>query len=67
MDYDFSFFLVIASLVTGVVWGGFLLYLKFVHKPYPTENEPLMVEYARSFFPVVLVVLLLRSFFSRAI
>jgi signal peptidase I len=64
MDYDFSFFLVIASLVTGVVWGGFLLYLKLVHKPYPTENEPLMVEYARSFFPVVLVVLLLRSFLA---
>ena len=64
MDYDFSFFLVIASLVTGLVWGGFLLYLKSVDKPYPTENEPLMVEYARSFFPVVLLVLLLRSFLA---
>jgi signal peptidase I (EC:3.4.21.89). Serine peptidase. MEROPS family S26A len=26
------------------------------------EDEPLLLEYARSFFPVVLVVLLLRSF-----
>jgi signal peptidase I len=62
MDYDFSFFLVIATLVTGVVWGGYWLYLKYVELPYPTEKEPLLVEYARSFFPVVLVVLLLRSF-----
>lgn len=62
MDYDFSFFLVAASFVTGVVWGGYCLYLKSAEKPYPTENEPLLVEYARSFFPVVLIVLLLRSF-----
>ncbi|OAI18675.1 S26 family signal peptidase [Methylomonas lenta] len=62
MDYDFSFFLVVATFVTGVVWGGFCLYLKYVQQPYPTEKEPLLVEYARSFFPVVLIVLLLRSF-----
>ena len=62
MDYDFSFFLVMATFVTGVVWGGFCLYLKYVQQPYPTEKEPLLVEYARSFFPVVLIVLLLRSF-----
>lgn len=62
MDYDFSFFLVAASFVTGVVWGGYCLYLKFAQQPYPTEKEPLLVEYARSFFPVVLIVLLLRSF-----
>ena len=62
MDYDFSFFLVVATFVTGVVWGGYWLYLKYVDQPYPTEKEPLLVEYARSFFPVVLVVLLLRSF-----
>lgn len=62
MDYDFSFFLVIATFVTGVVWGGFWLYLKYTQQPYPSVQEPLIVEYARSFFPVVLIVLLLRSF-----
>ena len=62
MDYDFSFFLVAASFVTGVVWGGYWLYLKYTQQPYPPVKEPLMVEYARSFFPVVLIVLLLRSF-----
>lgn len=62
MDYDFSFFLVVATFVTGVVWGGYWLYLKYAHQPYEVEKEPLLVEYARSFFPVVLIVLLLRSF-----
>ncbi|MDD2761902.1 MAG: signal peptidase I [Methylomonas sp.] len=62
MDYDFSFFLVAATFVTGVLWGGYWLYLKYADQPYEVEKEPLLVEYARSFFPVVLIVLLLRSF-----
>lgn len=62
MDYDFSFFLVVASVVTGVVWGGYCLYLRQIRQPYPVDKEPLLVEYARSFFPVVFIVLLLRSF-----
>jgi signal peptidase I len=62
MDFDFSFFLVIATLVTGIIWGGYLVYLKLIEQPFSEENEPLLVEYARSFFPVVLIVLLLRSF-----
>lgn len=64
MDYDFSFFLVVASFVTGIVWGGYSLYLKARRRDYDLANEPLMVEYARSFFPVVLLVLLLRSFLA---
>ncbi len=62
MDYDFSFFLVAATFVTGVVWGGYWLYLRQTQQAYPVDKEPLLVEYARSFFPVVLIVLLLRSF-----
>ncbi|MDD1620667.1 MAG: signal peptidase I [Methylococcaceae bacterium] len=62
MDYDYSFILVAACFVTGLIWGAYWLYLKYAHLPYPVEKEPLMVEYARSFFPVVLIVLLLRSF-----
>ena len=64
MDYDFSFFLVVATLVTGVVWGGYSLYLKLQQRSYDLSLEPLMVEYARSFFPVVLIVLVLRSFLA---
>ena len=64
MDYDFSFFLVVATLVTGVVWGGYSAYLKWQQRAYDLSREPLLVEYARSFFPVVLIVLLLRSFLA---
>ncbi len=64
MDYDFSFFLAAATLVTGVVWGGYLLILKSRGEVFDEENEPLLVEYARSFFPVVLIVLVLRSFIA---
>jgi len=64
MDYDFSFFLFVATLVTGVIWGGYILFLKSQNRPYDEENEPWLVEYAHSFFPVVLIVFLLRSFIA---
>lgn len=62
MDFDFSFFLLMATAITGVVWGGYLLFLKYSGAAYNEANEPIVVEYARSFFPVVLIVLVLRSF-----
>lgn len=64
MDYDFSFFLFAASVVTGVIWGGYLLYLKAKGQLFDEANEPIVVEYARSFFPIVLIVFLLRSFLA---
>ncbi len=64
MDYDFSFFLVAASLVTGIIWGGYLLFLKLSKINPADRTEPLLVEYAHSFFPIVFVVLILRSFIA---
>lgn len=64
MDYDFSFFLVIASLVTGIIWGGYLLFLKLSKIDPTSQKEPLLVEYAHSFFPIVFIVLILRSFIA---
>lgn len=64
MDFDFSFFLFAASLVTGIIWYGYLYRLKSANIEYSEENEPLLVEYARSFFPIVLIVFLLRSFIA---
>jgi signal peptidase I len=64
MDYDFSFFLVLASLVTGIIWGGYLLFLKLSKIDPATQEEPLLVEYAHSFFPIVFIVLILRSFIA---
>jgi signal peptidase I len=62
MDYDFSFYLVVGSFLTGLIWGGHWLYCKVTNAPYPPEKEPVAVEYSRSFFPVILIVLLLRAF-----
>lgn len=64
MDYDFAFFLVTASFVTGIIWGGYLLFLKLSKIGPADKPEPLIVEYAHSFFPVVFVVLVLRSFIA---
>jgi signal peptidase I len=64
MDYDFSFFLFSASVVTGAIWGGYLLWLKSRGEVFDEENEPVVVEYARSFFPIVFVVFLLRAFLA---
>jgi signal peptidase I len=64
MDFDFSFFLLVASIVTGLIWGAYLLHLKSEQREFDEAEEPMVVEYARSFFPVVLIVLLLRSFLA---
>ena len=78
MNFDFPAFLVLACALTGTIWlldallfaprrrrlaraaagtGGVAV------ADWPVASrEPLLVEYARSFFPVLLIVLLLRSF-----
>jgi signal peptidase I len=80
MNFDFQAIMVLALLLTGVLWA----IDAFIWKPRrqrKAENlkqqaqdnvddekvsnvlkEPLLVEYARSFFPIILIVLLLRSF-----
>jgi signal peptidase I len=70
MIFDFSFILTVATLVTGVIWGLDAWLWKpqrlqrAAAKGVTPENvrEPVIVEYARSFFPVILIVLVIRSF-----
>ena len=62
MIFDFSFILVVATIVTGVVWGLDALLFKRARAAAGVTREPVIVEYARSFFPVILIVLLIRSF-----
>ena len=64
MDFDFSFYLLLATVITGIVWGSYLLFLKSQGQIFDEKNEPILVEYARSFFPIVLIVLILRSFIA---
>jgi len=77
MNFDFATLMVTAVLITGVIWL-IDIYVWRPKRHQAAENlkqqgvedkiisntikEPLMVEYARSFFPVILAVLVLRSF-----
>ena len=67
---DFALILVIATGVTGTIWAldTWLLKPQRVAQAHARSDpdgvrEPILVEYARSFFPVILIVLLVRSFF----
>ena len=57
---NFPLIMLIALVVTGVIW----LFDIYALKPRRTADakEPLLVEYSKSFFPVILAVFLLRSF-----
>ena len=69
MDFDFAAILVGLTALTGGVW--LLDHLLFARRRNAhaeasgqERKEPLLVEYARSFFPVILIVLLVRSFLA---
>ena len=62
MVFDFSFWLVMLALVSGLIWGADRWLLAPARARRGQTKEPVLVDYARSFFPVILVVLLLRSF-----
>lgn len=63
MNINFELILVLALLITGLVWWADVLIMRPRREGRELQpKEPLVVEYARSFFPVILIVLLLRSF-----
>jgi len=72
MNFDFAALLVFLTFISGLIWGVDALFFarkrsKKKHEENGSEvriesREPLIVDYARSFFPIFLIVLLLRSF-----
>jgi signal peptidase I len=66
MSFDFSLLLVSATALCGVIWGGYALIRRRRDPGSEPSGEgvkdPVIVEYARSFFPVLLIVLVVRSF-----
>ncbi len=80
LDVDFATFLVIATLLSGLFWGVDVLFLQrrrrallaavpeAMHLPSDLRQEilaePALVEYGHSFFPVLVVVFVLRSFLA---
>lgn len=56
----FALFMIVILVVTGLIWLFDILVLR---KKRPAgADEPILVEYAKSFFPVILVVFFVRSF-----
>lgn len=62
MNFNFELILTVAVLITGIVWLADVLVFAPARSRAGTTKVPLLAEYARSFFPVLLIVLLLRSF-----
>ncbi len=62
MILDFSFVLVALALLTGVIWGIDSWLFAGRRRAEGAARDPVLVDYARSFFPVIVVVLVLRSF-----
>src|SRR5262245_27097082 len=62
MVFDFSFVLVALAALTGAVWGLDRWLFAGRRRAQGVEKDPVLVDYSRSFFPVILIVLLLRSF-----
>lgn len=60
LDMDLEFWLVVATAVSGLIWFLYWLATRNAGR----REEPWYVEYARSFFPVLLIVLILRSFIA---
>ncbi len=56
----FALFMIIILLVTGLVW--LLDKLFWEKKRAAGDEDPVIVEYSKSFFPVILIVFVIRSF-----
>lgn len=62
MNFDFSLMLVVLTLISGIIWGMDAWLFRARRNGAQDKAEPIIVEYARSFFPILLIVLLVRSF-----
>ncbi len=75
MSIDFPLILVLGTLITGLIWLIDILFLRKKREQFAADipedvaveaktelRVPLVVEYSISFFPVLLIVLVLRSF-----
>ena len=71
IDFDFSFYLTLATLLTGVIYAADKLLWEKKRNPEGREDdqekaikEPVIIEFSKSFFPVLLLVLVIRSFIA---
>lgn len=62
MSFDFSLMLVVLTFLSGAIWAADVWFFRNRRAEDDQANEPVLVEYARSFFPILLIVLVVRSF-----
>lgn len=65
VHFDFEFVLLAAVLISGIIWLLDIVVLAPRRQPETGKRmapDPILVEYSKSFFPVLLAVLVLRSF-----
>ena len=66
MRYDFALLFTVLTALTGVIWLLDALLFAPARKRAiaagEERTEPVLVEYSRSLFPVILIILLVRSF-----
>jgi len=65
IHYDFEFLLLVGTVLTGVVWLIDALFFAKARQQQATSktlHDPIVVEYSKSFFPVLIAVLILRAF-----
>jgi signal peptidase I len=64
MNFDLPTFLVAATALSGLIWlvDRLLFAPARLRRLGPDAKEPTIVDYARSFFPIFLIVLIIRSF-----
>jgi len=66
-EFDLATVLLSLTVFTGVIWGGYWLFTRSKNKadtaaPATLGKEPVAVEFSRFLFPVVFIVLIVRSF-----
>lgn len=63
MNFNFELILFYATLITGVIYLlDVLFFAKYRRAKKPEKPMPIMIDYARAFFPVLIIVFVLRSF-----
>ena len=62
MSFDFELILTLAVIISGIIY--LIDVLAFAKKRVKDAKPPVVIEYARSFFPILLIVLILRSFLA---
>ena len=71
MDIDLPYYLFWASVISGGIWAVDTWFFKASRLAQAPDDsaveDPVLVEYARSFFPIFVVVFLLRVFWPNRI